>query len=129
MKQMLSAFVLLVTISACSHGSSAHKCDEGEKQQLTAARDEATRQLANAEQEFARYGVLTLQNGDGYGSSRSRRDTALADVRQRLADLIVFAEKEPACFTAAERAELTAADRAAADRAETAARESQIGGR
>jgi hypothetical protein len=130
MKQMLlSAFVLL-TVSACSHESAAPKCDEAEKQQLTVARDEATRQLTNAEEEFARYGgVLTLQNGDGYGSSLSRRDTALADVRQRLADLIVFSEKHPACFIAAERTEFIAAERAAADRAETAARERRIGGR
>jgi hypothetical protein len=113
MKQMLLAIIVLVlTISACSHGSAAPKCDQAQKQQLTAAVDEATRELTTAEKALASYGgVVTVQNGDGFGMASSNRDKALRSAQLQVAQLGVFAEENSRCFTADERAELIAVAR------------------
>lgn len=112
MKQLLLAIVILLTVSACSRGSAPRACDEFEKQLLTVRMDDARRELTKAEEDFARYGgVRTLQNADGYGMRMSQRDSALRNAQLRMADLSAFAEANPQCFTADERAQLVVVER------------------
>ena len=93
--------VLLVALCACAHESSAPKCDEAAKQLLATARSDAYSDVKSTQETYDRLGGSTINDRNG----------AHAMFRQRTAELGVFAEQHPECFTAGERAELIALTR------------------
>lgn len=104
-KHLIAAMLLLVTLVACSDGSSA-SCDLSGKRDLLSALAEANRGLTAAVAELSRIGPLTRQNSEAYGVAEIRQETAKLKVQIAKDELVTFADTHPTCFTAEERFQL-----------------------